>query len=85
MIARVKIAPVERWCQPCKDGLNHSPQAETAVGLEVGIHPSTMEYDPVCGGRSWFVDVPAGWEGRDCRTGGYVPRARICEHLLEMD
>lgn len=87
MIARVKIAPVERWCEQVRDAISrHSWDAIESVGLEIGIDTASMETSTIgCGGRMWQVVVPEGWECVDINTGAPGNQGKLCEHFLEMD
>ena len=89
MIARVKIAPVEQWCESSAP-LSHRIHLLPLVGQYVRIFTNTTKKDKVepagnnlCGGIWWdmheddrkiFSEL-IGHECGDC----------ICEHMLEMD
>jgi hypothetical protein len=81
MIARVRIAPVERWCQLSKNILKSrgfTPE-EIAVGEEIIIDPSSMiESD---GERLWTAKETdtVQFDRSEDRL------ALVCEHMLEMD
>ena len=91
MIAKVRIAPVERW-KKCHPGPKTSPSVCKLAGLEVEIDTESMAI------RSDYHDAPTrfwrltkesarkfdetqGYSGRDYEN-FYL---RVCEHMLEMD
>jgi len=82
-VARVRIAPVERWCDEAKSHCGIDLQ-----GREVPIHTSPVTANRVfrCGGKEWIVEK--NWSiQRDIEIGDtrpYIP-AFVCEHMLEMD
>lgn len=93
MIAKVRIAPVERWCPEYVHGWasrGHNPL--TVVGMEVRIIVSTMKKAefyggiPPCTGREWQVEQSSANEIRAVL--GQPPinnKTWICEHMLELD
>ncbi len=89
MVARVRIAPVERWCPEYAN----EPNFHAAAGMEIEIKPDTMRFEEEfacgCKSRYWRV-VPesaqrianaCGGSGIESLFGSLV----ICEHMLEMD
>lgn len=92
MIAKVKIAPLEKWCEPMKQAAARmSPTAHLAQGCEVGIETSSMRTAQrilQCGGREWLlVAIPDSIRVFDASNGSYEMERQgwICEHMLEMD
>ena len=87
MIAKVRIAPVERWCDAVKDGVSrYAPRAIESVGLEVQIDTATMHQSEHCGGKAWKGKSPKGWTAFDLNNGESVGRdLKLCEHVLELD
>jgi hypothetical protein len=86
MTAKVRIAPVERWCEHARRG-EELDVCRKLVGLVVEILPSSMGVDERCpGARVWLITD----ESRD-RLFAAVDRIvipvpwRLCEHMLEMD
>jgi hypothetical protein len=83
MIARVRIAPVEQWCDWHKVKIY-----KIAPGNEISIDTASCAVDPPGldlrghepGKRWWLVGE------EDIRRYGSTPRHRwICESMLEMD
>jgi hypothetical protein len=88
MIARVRIAPVERWCKEVMDATIEEPETygtPSEVGMEVEIFPDRMR-PTSCGGREWQLS-DASVDALVARTGAAQPirPCFICEHMLEMD
>jgi hypothetical protein len=87
MIAKVRIAPVERWCPMVLDGL--SEKEASVAGREVEIRTETMRSDvsfPGCDGKRWMLTQESQAQideliGFTC----YQGPAFWCEHMLEMD
>jgi hypothetical protein len=87
MIAKVRIAPVERWCDNARKD-EPLELCEKLVGLEVEIYAEQMttndKHEP--GARTWRITD----ESRD-RLFHAIDRIplnipwRLCEHMLEMD
>jgi hypothetical protein len=89
MIAQVKIAPVELWCQSGKDYVKKHPEWAKIAGLPVSIIVESMkvEESSICSGRCWIVPNEVAQPmfelyGRDFDP--FLP-TQICEHMLEMD
>lgn len=87
-IARVRIAPVERWCEGIHD--NEVPREaqwdERVVGMLIGIHPDDMSKWDKCEGKVWRVEQSStnairaklGWDSTQ-------EERFLCEHALELD
>lgn len=86
MIARVRIAPVERWCRKNKELLEENPQLAERPGQFILIDTGTMDSSEFCDGRVWQVESNHAREARDKLgfTSEY-PAYFACEHMLEMD
>lgn len=85
MIARVRIAPVERWCDEARTDCGSN-----LAGLQIDILThSCRSADKAeswkCGGREWLTE--STWTKRRCCEIGIRNYAHmtICEHMLEMD
>jgi len=91
-IAKVKIAPVERWCKAVRDGMVDYPEANgqaNEVGMAVAIKTETMRHgSPDCAGREWEL-TEESLNALIQRTGAdsecWTKPCFICEHMLEMD
>ncbi len=93
MIARVRIAPVERWCPQNLKDLEDYPGGEKLVGLEVEILTESMKTYGDCiirnrpgNGKIWKVTP----KSRDAIAQILYPTKvdddlMLCEHMLEMD
>ena len=93
MIAKVRIAPVERWCPQNLKDLEDYPGGEKLVGLEVEIHTETMQQIGDCivrdkpgDGKVWLVTE----KSRAAIAQVIYPTKvdedlMLCEHMLEMD
>lgn len=78
MIAKVRIAPMERWCERALKSLQENPALAELVGLEIEILPRSMFVGN--GERHWLYGPNKGnrlWE--------IVRGNGTCEHVLEMD
>jgi hypothetical protein len=92
VIATVRIAPVEHWCEVSKGyALRRMPCAE--VGLQVEIITTTMHKGEPgaqedCDGRFWDLTRESATRLRQA-IGFPDPGANdiftLCEHMLEMD
>lgn len=86
MIARVRIAPVERWCELPKG----EPEWFVTAGRTVEIHTDDMRTRTTRGGemfREWPMTVESTKVFSEL-TGIHCAkdeRLFVCEHLLEMD
>lgn len=83
MIAKVKLAPMEHWCEEAKARFsgNESPE-----NLTMGILPHTMKQSQWCDGRVWQHDSASVNEAREKVGLEPVENPRwACEHMLEMD
>ena len=81
MITRLRIAPVERWCEET------SPRRDDGeVGLQVEIETTSMRTGRGCSGRSWLMtERSSEMLSRISKTTYSHERIWICEHMLEMD
>ena len=82
MIARVRIAPIERWCERARRKAEGDSRYHLLPGTEIEIDTSMFMLD---GERSWYYtqktrDVLAELWG-ERRWNGWS----TCEHVLEMD
>jgi len=87
MIAKVRIAPVERWCERYANAKTEKnlPLARKLVGITVEILTETMrpaQCDPEA--RMWFVTEESKRRIGEI-TGQPATGNPICEHVLEMD
>lgn len=74
MIVKVKIAPLEYWCERALRHAEEDPLLKEWVGQEVEILTETMHVQD--GERYWhYAKAP------NPLYNGY----RTCEHVLEMD
>jgi hypothetical protein len=86
MIAKVRIAPIERWCAVKEQFNLASPEEiDRACGNEVEIDTKSMRIGK-CGGREWSLTEASRQKIADiynvrATTLGY----QVCEHVLEMD
>ena len=90
MIAKVRIAPVERWCGRALRELERWPESKVVIGREVEIIPSSMTVDlDVAGGKdepgTRFWQVSEQTQSEIISAIGEQRGAWVCEHLLEMD
>ena len=89
MIVKVRIAPVEQWCEPSRTyGIK---RGAPEVGLEVEIETKTMHNAETrsedCNGRFWYLTPESGRRIR-ALVGWPIQQGEIytiCEHMLEMD
>lgn len=79
MIARVRIAHVDRWCPESEPG-------HKEVGLWVEIIIESMGTSRYCSGRKWLLTEESKRRLYQ-RTGMPLPSGPVslCEHMLEMD
>jgi hypothetical protein len=92
VIARVRIAPVERWCEGSRNGIHIDDGLPLITlypaGFEVRILTETCRtnFNTHCKGLAWRVEANSVNEIR-ALTGrppiNYV--TTFCEHMLEMD
>ena len=86
MIARVRIAPVERWCPFMLDCLTNAPEIASAQGTLIAIHADSMTDSDKCGGRAWMVAKEEAIKIREqFGVDSPSPSYYVCEHMLEMD
>jgi len=87
-IAKVRIAPVDRWCEFHKihlEDARRSAICASLVGMEVEIITNSMRMSviPECLGRLWSHTKKTT---EKLTQKGCVPSGDgICEHMLEMD
>jgi len=86
MIAKVRIAPVEKWCELYRNRTNVQPYARP--GTEVPIITESMTVDPPFlllikhdFGSRWWMLAPEFVAA----TGRQAHQCWICEHMLEID
>lgn len=85
MIAKVKIAPVERWCEGLKASLSGTVAGYPA-GESIDIHTSPLLSWAYCDGRVWIVTDETANKIRERVNQPPTKITRgICEHMLEMD
>jgi hypothetical protein len=85
MIAKVRIAPVERWCAESQEIQGYRTDFP---GRQVEIRTETMTIHEACGARWWSVTNKCANELR--ALGGKTPLVEddergMCETMLEMD
>jgi hypothetical protein len=91
MIATVRIAPVERWCETAKHEVEKCGYVAKQAGRWIGIELNSMSEDitpPHCGGLEWTVTEASQRSlvrSGVLRTLPEEARMRICEHRLEID
>ena len=83
MIAKVRIAPVERWCQTPNRQYFGLESYRCLVGMEVEIFPSSM-IDHSCGTHGWLL-TPDSYQKMRQICPHAASRGYACEHTLEMD
>lgn len=82
MIATVKIAPFERWCDYAKESAGEE-RPELRCGCLVRIRIDYVRQAADCGGKVWNIE-----ETSHAELFPHMPRHSgygICEHMLEMD
>ena len=87
MIAKVRIAPLERWCSWVKsDAL---PNDSLLPGLEIEIMTHTMISDMAfdgCVGKRWMATLESQNKIDEILFGhAQGQKAFWCEHMLELD
>jgi hypothetical protein len=85
-VARVRIAPVERWCHEGQNYVARNPQVGLIAGQEVEIDTASMSFG-FCDGiksRDWRLSDESDAK-LDAIVGDHHHGARLCEHMLEMD
>ena len=88
MIARVRIAPFERWCESRRTG-KHEEARKRSEGFAVEIVTESCTKSRWCDGKMWqlneeSVDSFRESVGLQPRINNLGPRF-MCEHMLEMD
>ena len=92
VIAKVRIAPFERWCEWAKSCEKNIPAMKRAAGLEIRIIAESCQQSPCanCGGKIWQHEDSSVNElrkstGLDERDHWIFETFVACEHMLEMD
>lgn len=88
MIARVRIAPVEQWCEVALKIAGKDRKVFLQAGKEVLIIIDDVRTGHVweCGGREWQMEETCALARRAEMGKDLIPsRWWICEHMLEMD
>ena len=88
MIARVRIAPVERWCDFHKKHLSVAQRKailHMLVGMEIEIFTDSMResVSEGCLGRIW--SAPQSTYDKLVAKGCDPHGDGMCEHMLELD
>jgi hypothetical protein len=93
MIARVRIAPVDRWCPQNLRDLENYPSGIKLVGLEVEILTETMQKIGDCivlnepgDGRVWSLTPKSVDDiAKILYPTPVDPKLMLCEHMLDLD
>jgi hypothetical protein len=93
MIARVRIAPIEKWCPQNLKDLEDFPAGRKLVGMEVEILTETMQTFGDCivrneggTGKIWLLTAKSREAIRQILYPTPVSDdLMLCEHMLEMD
>jgi hypothetical protein len=89
MIAKARIAPVERWCQRMQEKVSVMPFLALAAGLEIEILTETaFQAENRKGEMEWHWDTTEESYQRMCERVGKPVTARttrVCASMLEMD
>jgi hypothetical protein len=86
VIARVRIAPVERWCEGLRESAKDYDVKNLGVGREVEIITETMHRWSYCEGHAWKLTLKSSNELREANgQQKHYSQATACEHMLEMD
>ena len=88
-VATVRIAPVERWCEPMRGEYQLRPLPQL-IGMVVAINTISMRTGKQCVNRcetrEWKIEPSPALELRESvGIGPAVDSVWICEHMLEMD
>jgi hypothetical protein len=86
--AKVRIAPVERWCQQQQDSLKIRPGSAKLAGMQIEIIPESMYLAD--GVKHWDLSRDsyerlvkiAEWPEIELEL---YSTGVVCEHMLEMD
>ena len=84
MITRVKIAPMNKWCEGVKADIPTKFRLDYRG--EVAIITESMGHWGKCDGRRWRIEQESMNALRE--QGGFRPineHRFICEHMLELD
>ena len=91
VIAKVRIAPVERWCEHYIEKLQQNPLYANLPGMEVAIIPESLSvlddrHDEEF--KWWQLETESAKEMLKV-IGKHKKQPRpnwgLCEHMLEMD
>lgn len=88
MIATVRIAPVERWCEGALQYVASYSNYAVLAGMQVEILTESMKREEFSNSpckRSWEVSEKSDREICEILDLDYTPGGRICEGMLEMD
>ena len=87
-IARVKIAPIEQWCdwykKPATKNARTKKIASSFVGLTIGIDTESMR-DAACVPKARMWNVTTDSIKKLSLLANRISGFAICEHMLEMD
>lgn len=81
MIATVRIAPIEHWCEPAKEWLEH-PEI---IGRALVIETSGVDSSDDCDGKLWIVPHKGNEWLYELVPLEAETENRVCSHMLEMD
>ncbi len=90
MITKVRIAPLEKWCEIAKSPKGTTlERASRIVGMEVEIYTESLGPHPKHGDdsvKTWIITEESKRRIFEA-AGKRVPAAsyKFCEHMLEMD
>ena len=90
MITKVKISPIERWCEHFRSGSKKYPLSPLLVGREVEIDILSLDrcrLPAVCDGHMWMLSKKTVLELRELANlpVSGATETFVCEHMLEMD
>ncbi len=85
MIAKVRIAPVEYWCESARNISKIRPGTPIPIITESCFEFAQGRYSEGCGGKAWIVE--RSWsDQRYIDLGKPLEQlTAVCEHMLEMD
>ncbi len=86
MLAKVRIAPVERWCAGSICDIEEGDLGTRIQNLTAPIDTLSMSQSTFCDGRVWRLNHE--WINRTRNEFGLAPTQIprwACEHMLEMD
>ena len=91
MITKVRIAPVEQWCDRAKENLERNPAIANTIGIEIEIETQTFEnkaVDDFCSGPWWALTRESSAHVYELvERPEFIENTRLhlCRHVLEMD